>query len=143
MTLFLIKYILMISVCQSALIIFHISMISIPLNNDLSGFSINNLLALPSVFVLALFLRDLDKSSLIKFILISYFSFSFLLSFKLFTLLSFLSTSFRSVGFPILNFQGCWLIWHSIGWQWGYFKTKKKNTEIWGVSNLEMVEQFV
>ena len=39
-------------------------MISSPLNNDLSGFSINNPLALPSVFVLALFLRALGKSSL-------------------------------------------------------------------------------
>ena len=55
-------------------------MISSPLNNDLSGFSINNPLALPSVFVLALFLRDLNKSSLIKFILISYLNLSFLLT---------------------------------------------------------------
>ena len=63
-------------------------MICSPLNNDLPGFSINNNpLALLSVFVLALFLRDLDKSSLIKFILISYLNFSFLLSFKLLTLL--------------------------------------------------------
>ena len=62
-------------------------MISSPLNNALSGFSINNLLALPSVFVLALFLRDPDKSSLIKFILISYLNLSFLLSFKFLTLL--------------------------------------------------------
>ena len=62
-------------------------MISSPLNNALSGFSINNLLALPSAFVLALFLRDPDKSSLIKFILISYLNLSFLLSFKLLTLL--------------------------------------------------------
>ena len=61
-------------------------MISSPLNNDLSGFSINNPLALPSVFVLALFLWDLDKFSLIKFILISYLNLSFLLSFKLLTL---------------------------------------------------------
>ena len=62
-------------------------MISSALNNKLSGFTINNPLALPSVFVLALFLRDLDKSSLIKFILISYLNLSFLLSFKLLTLL--------------------------------------------------------
>ena len=62
-------------------------MISSPLNNDLSGFSINNPLALPSVFVLALFLRDLDKFSLNKFILISYLNLSFLSSFKLLTLL--------------------------------------------------------
>ena len=80
------KYILMISVCQLSLF-FIFLMISSPLNNDLSGFSINNLLSLPSIFVLALFLRDLDKSSLIKFILISYLNFSFLLSFKLLTLL--------------------------------------------------------
>ena len=105
----------MISVCQSALIIFHISMISIPLNNDLSGFSINNLLALPSVFVLALFLRALDKSFLIKFILISHVSFSILLSFKLLTLRKgFFSPGFLSGGFPISNFQRCRLIWRSI-----------------------------
>ena len=60
---------------------------SSPLNNGLSGVNINNPLPLTSVFVLALFLRDLDKSSSIKFILISYLSFSFLLSFKLLTLL--------------------------------------------------------
>ena len=54
-------------------------MISSPLNKDLSGLSKNNPLALPPVFVLALFLRELDKSSSIKFTLISYFS--FLLSF--------------------------------------------------------------
>ena len=76
----------MISVCQLSLF-FIFLMISSPLNNKLSGFSINNPLALPSVFVLALFLRDLDKSSLIKFILISYLNLSFLLSFKLLTLL--------------------------------------------------------
>ena len=71
-------------------------MISSPLNNDLSGFSINNPLALPSVFVLALFLRDLDKSSLIKFILISYLNLSFLLT---------LLKGFYLLIFP--NFQGC------------------------------------
>ena len=76
----------MISVCQLSLF-FIFLMISNPLNNDLSGVSINNPLVLPSVFVLALFLRDLNKSSLIKFILISYLSFSFLLSFKLLILL--------------------------------------------------------
>ena len=76
----------MISVCQLSLF-FIFLMISSPLNNDLSGFSINNPLALPSVFVLALFLWDLDKFSLIKFILISYLNLSFLLSFKLLTLL--------------------------------------------------------
>ena len=80
-------------------------MISSPLNNALSGFSINNLLALPSVFVLALFLRDPDKSSLIKFILISYLNLSFLLSFKLlsllkgFCLLVFVQKSSRSLIF--------------------------------------------
>ena len=74
-------------ICVSALIIFILLMISSPLNNNLSGFSINNSLALPSVFVLDLFLRDLDKSSIIKFILISYLNLSFLLSFKLLTLL--------------------------------------------------------
>ena len=76
-------------------------MISNPLNNDLSGVSINNPLVLPSVFVLALFLWDLDKSSLIKFILISYLSFSFLLSFQLVTLLK---------GFCLLIFtkEGSW-----------------------------------
>ena len=63
-------------------------MISSPLNNDLSGFSINNpFLSLPSVFFLALFLQVLDMSSLIQFILISYLNLSFLLSFKLLTLL--------------------------------------------------------
>ena len=71
-------------------------MISSPLNNDLSGFSINNPLALPSVFVLALFLRDLDKSSLIKFVLISYLNLSFLLT---------LLKGFYLLIFP--NFQGC------------------------------------
>ena len=76
----------MISVCQLSLF-FIFLMISSPLNKELSGFSINNPLALRSVFVLALFLRDLDKSSLIKFILISYLNLSFLLSFKLLTLL--------------------------------------------------------
>ena len=40
------------------------------LNNDLSGVSINNPLALPFAFVLPLFLRALDKCFLIKFILI-------------------------------------------------------------------------
>ena len=60
---------------------------SSPLNNDLSGVSINNPLRFPSVFVLALFLRALDKTSLIKFTLISYNSFSILLMFKLLTLL--------------------------------------------------------
>ena len=59
---------------------------SSPLNNDLSGVSINNLLALPSVFVLVLFLWALDKSSLIKFTLISYVSFSIPLMFKWLTL---------------------------------------------------------
>ena len=58
-----------------------------PLNNGSAGFSKNSPLALPSVFVLVLVLRDLDKSCLIKFILISYLSFSFLLPFKLLTLL--------------------------------------------------------
>ena len=57
------------------------------LNNYLSGISVNNPLSLPPVFVLALFLRALHKSSLIKFILIWYLSFSILLSFKLLTLL--------------------------------------------------------
>ena len=76
----------MISVRQLSLL-FIFLMISGPLNNYLSGFSINNPLAMPSVFVLALFLRDLDTSSLIKFILISYLNLSFLLSFKLLTLL--------------------------------------------------------
>ena len=60
---------------------------SSPLSNDLSGVSINNCLALLSVFVLALILPNLDKSSSIKSILISYLSFSILLSFKLLTLL--------------------------------------------------------
>ena len=68
---------------------------SSPLNNDLSRVSINNPLALLSAFVLALLIRDLDKSSLTKFILISYLSFSFLLSFKLLTLLK---------GFCLLTF---------------------------------------
>ena len=72
----------MISVCQLSLL-FTFLMNSSPLNNDLSGVSINNPLALPSVFVLALFLQALDKSSLIKFTLISYVSFSILLMFKL------------------------------------------------------------
>ena len=76
----------MISVCQLSLF-FIFLMISNPLNNDLLGVSINNPLVLPSVFVLALFLRDLDKSSLIKLVLISYLNLSFLLSFKLLTLL--------------------------------------------------------
>ena len=60
---------------------------SSPLNNDLCGISINNPLGLPSVFVLALFLRALEKSFLIKFTLISYVSLSILLMFKLLTLL--------------------------------------------------------
>ena len=47
---------------------------SSPLNNDLSGVSINIPLTLPSVFVSILFLRALNKSSLIKFTLISYVS---------------------------------------------------------------------
>ena len=76
----------MISVCQLSLF-FIFLMISSPLNNGLSGFSINDPLALPSVFVLALSLWDLGKSSLIKFILISYLTLSFLLSFKLLILL--------------------------------------------------------
>ena len=77
----------MISVCQLSLF-FIFLMISSPLNNDLSGFKIiNPFLALPSVFVLPLFLWDHDKLSLIKFILISYLNRSLLLSFKLLTLL--------------------------------------------------------
>ena len=60
---------------------------SSPLNNDLSEVSINKLLALHSVFVLVLFLRALDKSSLIKFTFILYVSFSILLMFKLLTFL--------------------------------------------------------
>ena len=76
----------MIYVWQLSLL-FIFLMNSSPLNNDLSRVSINNPLALPSVFVLALFLLGLDKSSLIKFILILYLSFTFLLSFKLITLL--------------------------------------------------------
>ena len=72
--------------CQLSLL-FIFLMNSSPLNNDLSRVSINNPLALPSAFVLALLIWDLDKSSLTKFILISYLSFSFLLSFKLLTLL--------------------------------------------------------
>ena len=60
---------------------------SSPLNNDLSGVSINNSLALPSVFVLLLFIRALDKSSLIKFTLILYVSLSILLMSKSLTLL--------------------------------------------------------
>ena len=60
---------------------------SSPLNNDLSGVSINNSLALPSVFVLLLFIRALDKFSLIKFTLILYVSLSILLMSKSLTLL--------------------------------------------------------
>ena len=63
------KYMLMISVCQLSLLLIFL-MNSSPLNNDLSGVSINNPLALPPVFGLALLSRALDKSSLIKFILI-------------------------------------------------------------------------
>ena len=58
-----------------------------PVNNDLPGVSIHNPLALPSFFVLVLFLRALDKSSIIKFNLISYVSFSILLMFKPLTFL--------------------------------------------------------
>ena len=50
-TLFLYKYILMISVCHLSLLLI-VLLISSPLNIDLSGVSINNPLALPSVFVL-------------------------------------------------------------------------------------------
>ena len=50
-TLFLYKYILMISVGHFSLLLI-VLFISSPLNIDLSGVSINNPLALPSVFVL-------------------------------------------------------------------------------------------
>ena len=60
---------------------------SSPLKYDLFGVSINNPLALLSVFILALFIRALDKSSLIKFTLISNVSLSILLMFKLLNLL--------------------------------------------------------
>ena len=61
-------------ICVSGLITFYI----FDVNNDLSGVGINNSLVLPSVFVSVLFLRALDKSSLIKFTFISYVSFSIL-----------------------------------------------------------------
>ena len=76
----------MIFVCQLSLV-FIILTNSSPLNDDLSGVSINNRLTLSPHSVLALFLQAFDKSSLIKFILILYLSFSILLSFKLLTLL--------------------------------------------------------
>ena len=76
----------MLFLCQlSFLFIFLRS--SSPVGNDLSEVSINNPLAMSSVFVLALFLRAIDKFSLIKFASILYFSLSILLSFKLLTLL--------------------------------------------------------
>ena len=104
MTLFLIKYVFMISVCRLSLF-FLFLMISSPLNNDFSGFSTNNPLALPPVFVLALLLRDLDKYSLIKFILISYYLSSFISS-KLFTLLkSFCLLVFAQEGSRSLIFK--------------------------------------
>ena len=55
----------MISVCQLSLLFISL-MHSSPLNNDLSGVSINNPLTLLSVFVSALFLLALNKSSLNK-----------------------------------------------------------------------------
>ena len=61
-------------ICVSGLITFYI----FDVNNDLSGVGINNSLVLPSVFVSVLFLRALDKSSLIKFTFVSYVSFSIL-----------------------------------------------------------------
>ena len=76
----------MISVCQLSLLFIFLTNSS-PLNNDLSGVSINNPLAMLSVFVLALFIWALNKSSLTKFTLISYVSLSVFLMFKLLTLL--------------------------------------------------------
>ena len=58
-----------------------------PLNNDLSGVSINSPLTLLSVFVSALYFRALIKSSLVKSTLISYVISIILLMFKLLSLL--------------------------------------------------------
>ena len=80
-------------------------MISSPLNNHLSGLSINNPLALASVFALALFLRDLDKPFLIKFILISYLNLSFSLSFKLILLKAICLLVFAQEGSRSLIFK--------------------------------------
>ena len=74
----------MISVCQPSLL-FKFLVNSSLLNN--LGVIINNPLELLFVFVLVLLLRDLDNSSLIKFIFISYVNFSILLMFKLLTFL--------------------------------------------------------
>ena len=80
-----------------------------PSNNDLLEVSVNKPLALLSVFVLALFIRALDESSFIKFVLILYLSFTILLSFMLLIFLRFLTfyTGFYSGGSLISNFQGC------------------------------------
>ena len=79
---------------------------SSPLNNGISGVIINNPLTFPSAFVLALFLRALDKSSLIKFTLISYSNLSILLMFKVLTLLkSFCPLIFAQVGSQSLIFK--------------------------------------
>ena len=61
-----VKCILMITVCQlSSFLVFLMN--STPLDNDLSVVSIKNPFALPTVFVLALFLWALDRSSFIHF----------------------------------------------------------------------------
>ena len=61
-----VKYILMITVCQlSSFLVFLMN--STPLNSDLSVVSIENPFALPTVFILGLFLWALDRSSFIYF----------------------------------------------------------------------------